>query len=435
VITKVLTTDENGLYAIEVPLGQLSILISQSGYQSVQLNMTNATTAQVNFSPSLFLTSAQTPPDISIRGTVIDASTQEPLSNAVVRLADNSLSVLSNSEGVFALSGLNAGNSDLVIELSRYQTLTLSAAVVANSVVDVGPLRMSKLPAAQSVISGVVSDHSSEVPIAGAIINAGGVSTTSDATGRYRLEGITPLVFSLSAAATGYVGVNQNFNLIGASTISFNLELNKVITNGVSITNLTADQAAYDADAQVSLTATLNNVGGNSQDFVGQVQVFNEQNQNIEQYAAATSETGEAAKISIASGATKSLPFKWAVQSYPPGNYRILLSVYADQTMQLLDQKEIIIPVKPTAKIASLRIISSVTHTTRGATENIELQAAIRNQSNIPIAANGAYELTDPNGVLLQSQPVALAADPMQLFSTVTLGTLSQLFSMSLNKA
>lgn len=113
-----------------------------------------------------------------IAGTLTDASSGEAISGASVSLAgDPSMSVSSGSDGSFRLEDVPFGSS-LHIDAGDYGVF--DKAIDGETSVDI--------PLSLSVVTGRITAASGD-PLEGAVVQANGVGTVTDADGQYRLTG------------------------------------------------------------------------------------------------------------------------------------------------------------------------------------------------------------------------------------------------------
>lgn len=73
-----------------------------------------------------------------LRGRLVDSFTGQPLAGARVTLNGTQLSVLTDSDGNFVLSGASPGDTTLVITTPNYEVVRADVAIVANQAVDLG---------------------------------------------------------------------------------------------------------------------------------------------------------------------------------------------------------------------------------------------------------------------------------------------------------
>lgn len=424
-------TDQYGRYQIEINPGAFTVSVDHSGYHTITVSGDAISGTHINFSPALQEKSDTLPQTILVRGSVQDADTNQPLSNTSIRLADHSLAVLTNAQGEFVFDGLEAGNIGLIVEHSGYQSIAFNGVAAPGSKIDVGILRLIPELAVQTIVSGVVTDVDTGAVIPGATIQAAGKSATADASGRYQITDVASLEFGISATATGYLGADTWVSLAQPAIIEINIPLRNAIKGGVSIERFSSEYSTYSAYSEVVLTSEIRNSRQESQAVIGQVQMFDPNGRMIDEFMVSTLQHGGIEEIVVAEDEQNSVSFSWFTQSYPPGDYRFLLSIYSAQTAQLLDQKEYLITITPTAAIASLRIFSSLNHTAQGAREAIDIQVAVRNQSNVPISFDAFYEMRSPDGVVLFSNNVLISLDPQELLVTRHLDAIEHTFVAS----
>jgi len=83
----------------------------------------------------------------------------------------------------------------------------------------------SPTPVSTGSIQGVVTDNQSGEPLAGVLISAGNVSTTSDALGNYILNGIPIGTQEVVAAMEGYSSQSETVEIIENEIIELNFQL------------------------------------------------------------------------------------------------------------------------------------------------------------------------------------------------------------------
>ena len=127
-----------------------------------------------------------------VTGTITDATSQEPISGVTVSLADDrAVSTLSEADGSYRLDPVPAG-STLQIEAGDYGAF--DQPIDGQSQVDVA--------LTLSVVTGQVLTATGD-PLAGAVVQANGAGTVTDADGRYRLTGAGDAT-ELTVSASGF---------------------------------------------------------------------------------------------------------------------------------------------------------------------------------------------------------------------------------------
>lgn len=146
------TTDAQGSFAISgLPAGDFTITASLTGYQSVAGTVTLPANAVATFSPLLF--PEEPPPDpnsAGVKGFVLDAGSNLPLPGVAITLVvgtDTRL-LTSAADGSFAAGNLTVSTATLAFGLAGYDPYTLSVPLQANTVTDLGQVRLRKAGAA-----------------------------------------------------------------------------------------------------------------------------------------------------------------------------------------------------------------------------------------------------------------------------------------------
>lgn len=137
-----------------------------------------------------------TNPDLaSIRGVVLDDKTSMPISGAAVTLQNQQITVHTDTNGNFLLSGLPAGADVLSITASGYRTLHTNLELQVGQNTDLGLVRLtvnSNAGDTTVTIFGIAKfrDVSEDRVTVNTLITAGGKSTTTNDKGEFRLEGV-----------------------------------------------------------------------------------------------------------------------------------------------------------------------------------------------------------------------------------------------------
>jgi hypothetical protein len=422
-------TDANGRYSIEVNAGNITLKVSHPGYQLSSASTVAAVGEQITFSPTLYLLTDSPPSGVALRGQVIDAENNKPLPNALV--TSGILIVLTDNNGEFILSGLSAGDINVSVTLAGYRSVSINGTASQGSVIDLGRLSMLSNPVLRTEVAGIVTDIDTGKPIVAATVTIGNQVVQSDQDGVYRITNVETLEFTVIATAPGYLTSEVAVTLSGVGKIRVDIPLKKIVTNGVSIENLSVERTENEAFSQVNFTGKLKNVGTEKQNVLTQIQIVNSKGALIEERLVSPGIFGGLNYWSIKANEEISLPISWLTGSYTPGQYRILLSVSSVKTLQLLDQKETVFTILPTTKIAYIKLVTPLDHVNQGTTESVSFQADIRNQSNIPVTLNATYDLFDPKGTLLHTYSTDLRLEPTSIFSTQALDSFNQSFALS----
>jgi PKD repeat protein len=169
----------------------------------------------------------------TIRGTITDAGTSQPVAGATIALGARTTT--SDAAGAYVLSNVPAGEQTLTFMAPGYATVTRSQSVVAG-----GSYRIDVALAAPGSIAGHVRDAATGLPIAGATITYPGGETTSNASGAYTIGVIAAGPETIAASASGYGSAVASTTVPagGNATVDFDL-----VASATFITGTVADLA------------------------------------------------------------------------------------------------------------------------------------------------------------------------------------------------
>lgn len=426
-------TDALGNYSAEIAANKtLAIAIEHPNYQAIKTSAQAQAGQRIMFSPSLFPLNNPLPTLANVSGIVLDAKTQQPISQVTVSLAGPDFSTQTNTDGLFNFAGLSQGNIELTLTAPGYQTTQLSGALVPGTA-QLGEIYLQPKAAQQLTLQGQITDNQTGLPIVGARISVPSGLVSSSADGRYQIQlnEVTQNILALQVQANGYDSSEFNLVLGGTGIAEINIALQKNAAQVIAISALATDKSEYGAYSTVVGVGTLRNTGDANQTLVTQVKVINSSGSTLEEFSVSADPTSFATPLNLAPQQELKLPFNWHTQNYPPGTYTLQWSVFAKNTLQLLAQAQKLITIEPTVKIASLKLLSSPDQTNQGAKEELKIQAAVRNQSNVPTEVRISYDFSDPNGSVIYSHPVSFMLPPNSVFSVIPLETLEHTFVRS----
>lgn len=140
-------------------------------------------------------------------GSVVDATSTQPLAGASITLAENAgISAATAADGTFRLSSVPAATYTLNISRSGYQTGSFSITIVAGQTLDAGAIALTAVPIT-ATLSGVVKSNTGQL-LQDVIIAVGNKSTLTDATGAYEITGINAGSATITATLSGYKTVS-----------------------------------------------------------------------------------------------------------------------------------------------------------------------------------------------------------------------------------
>jgi hypothetical protein len=155
----------------------------------------------------------------TVRGSVSNQS-GAPLFDVAVTLIDDEgglrLSTTTASDGTYGFThdpGAYTGGYTLFAELVGHTTFQLRIPTISNG----GTVLQNLTLTALGVLTGLINDANSAVPVAGARVSAAAEGATSDATGRYTLQ-LAPGLVSVNVAAAGYEFAAASVTVAAAGT-------------------------------------------------------------------------------------------------------------------------------------------------------------------------------------------------------------------------
>ncbi|WP_404354763.1 carboxypeptidase regulatory-like domain-containing protein [Cytobacillus firmus] len=220
-------TNEIGFFQTTTLSPRVYVLIGSSpefGSSSISAEVTSGTVTTIEI--------LLTPNPGSIKGTVRDAVTLEPLSDTLVRIIDIQGVVIAFSqttaEGTYQIDGLSPGSYTISAVNPNYQSQFTQISVESNSIRTVN----FDLQGNPADMSGIVNDAETGSPLTGAIIQVFLSGTDvlvrrvlTDENGRYLIQGLPQGVFDVIAQFNGYMtGVSSVFLTAGDREI-LNFEL------------------------------------------------------------------------------------------------------------------------------------------------------------------------------------------------------------------
>jgi hypothetical protein len=169
---------------------------------------------------------------IAIAGSVTDASTGQPISNAILEITGHHLRTFSRDDGSFYFIDLPMGQYPLTASVpdlgSRYGSATVAAVAVQNAsdgrpILD--PKAQVKLPPTRLV--GQVQRSDNNQPIANAVVRLLGseTQTLTNQTGHYTLLGIQAGNPTAQVSAEGFAISSQKVSLSAGQVTTANFRL------------------------------------------------------------------------------------------------------------------------------------------------------------------------------------------------------------------
>ncbi len=150
----------------------------------------------------------------AVSGTVRDAATQAGISMATVQVAGSADQIThTNSDGSYLLDGVTPGTYPLEVTHPAYLAATTSAVTVVSEAEAHADAALTHRPTVGG-LEGRVLDADTGAAIVGAVVSHGGLSTTSDALGRYSLAGLPAGMTAIDLAAPGYPATTRDVAIV-----------------------------------------------------------------------------------------------------------------------------------------------------------------------------------------------------------------------------
>jgi hypothetical protein len=222
------TTDASGSFTLTgLAPGSHNLTAASAGFVSVTqaASVTAGTTQTVSFSLS------PSPTTGGVTGTVVSATGGAVIAGATVSESGGG-SVVSDSSGLYTLTGLAPGSHTLTATAAGFISGTQAAPVTVGQTTQNVNFSLAPKPTTGAV-RGTLTSSSGGAVISGATVSdSGGASAVTDSSGAYTINGLTPGAHSLTAAATNFTGGTQTASVAAGTTLNLNFSLTPAPTSG-----------------------------------------------------------------------------------------------------------------------------------------------------------------------------------------------------------
>ncbi len=440
-------TDINGAYQLLAEAGQAQIQVSAASYHLVSVAADLVAGMQVQFSPSLLLSSEPQPVTSALFGRVIDEQNQ-PVPAATILIAGGATTT-TDTDGMFEFTSLNPDEINLQISKTDYESVTLGVVIPEKTHANIGSITLRKPQTLPSTsVSGQIIDMVSGNPVAAASVVVGSLSTTTDTNGFYRISDIPLLEFIVAVNAPGYLFTNKQVSLAEHSSLGLDINIRQADLGSVSITAVTTDKTAYGAYDAVVISATLKNDTALTQGARLYVKVKNtagievasfsgaflppldpmsdlEELQHYQQHLAETIE-----EFPPTEQRTIQLEQWWNTLSIKPDTYTVTVQALDSITSNLVSERSTVVTVEPTRAI-TLDVKASPGYVLLNNSADIEIAAELFNRSNSAADISFDYRLLDPDNQLLTQGSTQFALTAAQTNHSLALSVFPYSFNAS----
>jgi len=422
------TTGTDGSFVFTgVAMGSITITVSFAGY-STSTGMGSVTAGGVLFFSPRLGTESQTGTTGTLMGTVVAGSSSTPVAGAVITI-DGSTAVSSDSQGTFSISNIAAGSHQMTVIAAGYASLSYSVIISGGGTTNLGMIILTSSAGASSTITGVVTDASTNKPIALADVSVVGTSlTTKTATdGSYSISGIEQLQFSVRASASGYNSKTVSTSTTQYGTYAINVTLDSSNTNGLKITSFSLGGTAYTANSDVMVNAVLENTSTSSFSLYVYLKIIDNQNNVVGIMPLYESSNA----LSIDPNSIVPISGTCNVRRNLPGNYSLLLSVVNMGGGSVVTERSLPFTIIPTVAVENVTLAIDPQFVDVSTTQNINISTEFYDRSNVSATVKAKYEIKDIGGTTIKEGdldiPLSISDDAV----TVNLTSLNYMFGQS----
>lgn len=202
------TTSASGSFALrDLTPGAYTLTASLANYASVS-GTTTVAAAQTRDFGTIQMSKVSTATTGTIRGTVKDAGTGQPIAGATVSVTGSALQATSDATGSYQIVNVPAGAVQVQAAKDGYASVPGSANLAAGSVIVFSPsLAQASSPMTTSTVQGTITSASTGAAIAGVTVTLSGAnsqSTQTNAQGAYVMTGLASGSITITAQRTGF---------------------------------------------------------------------------------------------------------------------------------------------------------------------------------------------------------------------------------------
>ncbi len=386
-------TNALGAYRIVAPTGNISVTASAPGYRDATGTATLTAGATLTFSPGLLTESASVPTQATLIGSIVDAASNQPLSDVSVVVAGSTVNAVTDGNGQFRLEGLAPGAWVLDVNRAGYQGLRLSLTASAGTS-DLGTIRLPFAAANGNTLAGVVTDSQDGQPLAGAevAIASEGKRVQTAADGSYRIEGIGANQFSVSISAVGYLSRQGDVSLTQAGLSTLNVALERAAGGDIDIRSLVLNHPSFLAHGKIEADVQLTNAKSADRSVRLYGIITTAAGQVVDEFPARIIPLGGNAADALETvpgNGSLATDIGWHNGATAPGGYSLTIQAYDGVTGQLLAERGVPFDILPTKTIGgSVEFDPPIAQL--AARQPVHITAKVSNRGNLDLAGGKA---------------------------------------------
>ena len=221
------TTGSNGSFRfVNVEGGEYSLHVSRSGYISNSANVTVVPGSDIR--TDLLLTDEASTKG-RIRGSVIDADTQIPLSGCLVILSPGNQSKVTDEWGAFHFENLTPGKYSIRITKDKYLEQVKDNVIVQADTETSVQFLLYDESTTKGTITGVVRDSGTNAVLEECLVTLqpGGTSKLTDSEGRFSFGELAPAEYEITVTKKDYLSYTKRVTVEPGKTQTVEILLYK----------------------------------------------------------------------------------------------------------------------------------------------------------------------------------------------------------------
>lgn len=208
ITTEVIDIQPDGTFTVSnLDPDSYVLAYSASGYLGASQNITlqkgqfaNVGTVKLSIVPTGTLLS----------GVVIDATSNTPISGAIVNVTSGGQvnNITTDANGAYQLL-VESGQATIEVSAALYRTVTVTSNLVAGKQIQFSPLLLllSETPPSTSTLFGTVVDKQGESVVGALVSLLGGVTITTDANGKFEFTGLSQGEVEITISKDGFESI------------------------------------------------------------------------------------------------------------------------------------------------------------------------------------------------------------------------------------